>query len=511
MSRSKDNIRIAKNTLLLYFRMLFLMFVTLYTSRIILKALGVEDFGIFSVVGGIVTVLAFFNAAMSGATQRFFAFELGKGDLKQLGKVFSAALSIHIAIALLVLILAETVGLWFFYNYLNIPPDRLDAGFWVYQFSIATFVVKIAQVPYNASIIAHERMGVYAYVSIAEAMLTLLLAFTLTWVEYDKLMLYAMLLFLLTLIIASIYKIYCTRKFVTCRYQFTWDRPLYEEIVRYSGWNLFGNLSFVAKGQGVNILLNIFFGPAINAARAIAYQLQTAVQAFVANFQMAVNPQIIKLYASEQKEAMQHLVFKSARLSYFLLFFLSLPILLETEFILHLWLTVVPEYSVIFTILIIINALVDSFSGPLMTSVQATGRIKWYQIVVGGMLLLNLPVSYVFLKLGYSPEITVYIGITLSLFALVLRLWFLQAMIGISIGRFFREVMGKALIVSFISGILPWYLSTTLDAGLIRFLVVGVASAMMVGGAIFAIGLTQNERTFIQQQLTRKFAKTNTE
>ena len=507
MSRSQDNLRIAKNTLLLYFRMLFLIVVSLYASRIVLNVLGVDDFGIHNVVGGVVILFAFFNSAMSSTTQRFLSFELGKGNFERLQRVFSAAVTIHIFVAIGVLILSETIGLWFFYNYLNIPAERMDAAFWVYQLSIATFLIKIIQVPYNASIIANEKMGAYAYISIVEASLILLSVFILTWIEFDKLVLYSVLLFFLAIIITTVYRIYCIRKLRSCSYTYFWDKALYTELVSYSGWSLLGNLSFAAKGQGVNILLNIFFGPAINAARAIAYQVQAAVQSFVTNFQIAVNPQIIKSYASGDTENMMNLIFKSARFSFFLLFFLSLPILLETEYILLLWLGIVPDYAALFTILIIINALIDCLSGPLMTSVQATGKIKRYQIIVGGVLLLNLPIAYIFLKLGYSPEITIYISILLSVLALGLRLWVLQSLIAISIARFFKEVLWRGLAVTVISVLLPWYLSCVLEAGFFRLLVVVSVSVVMVTFSVLLIGLKASEKGIVIHKLRAFFQR----
>lgn len=499
MSDSQNNKRIAKNTALLYFRMLFMIPVSLYVSRIVLDVLGVEDFGIHSVVGGVVTLFAFFNSAMAAATQRFLAFEMGRGDMVRLQKVFSATLSIHILVSLVVVILAESVGLWFFYEYLNIPENRLDAAFWVYQLSVATFVVKMLQVPYNASVIANERMNIYAYVSILEVLLILSVVFILKWIEFDKLVLYGILLLLVSLVITTVYRIYCKRNLAGCHYSFEWDKPLYKELASYSGWNLFGNLAFVANGQGVNILLNIFFGPAINAARAIAFQVQAAVQSFVGNFQMAVNPQIIKSYAASELHRMKDLVFRSARISFFLLFFLSLPILLETEFILNLWLKTVPAYASLFTALIVINALIDCFSGALRTSAQATGRIKWYQIIVGGMLLLNLPISWLFLELGYPPETTIYISISLSVIALILRLVIIERLLEFSARYFLIHVFLKSIFIALIAGVVPYLVLYNLESSWMRFMLVCITSAISVISIVFLIGLSKGERQFLLQ------------
>lgn len=275
------------------------MLVSLYTSRVILNTLGVEDYGIYNVVGGVVSMFAFFNSAMSSATQRFLSFEIGKGDFVQLRKTFNATQIIHIGIAVLILILAETVGLWFVKTYLVIPVERMDAAIWVYHFSVLSFMVSIIQVPYNATIIAHERMNVYAYVSIIEVSLKLLIVFMLTWITYDKLILYGILHFGVVFLVASLYRIYTRRNFEESKFEVVKDKDLYKSLISFSGWSLFGNIAVMLRGQGVNILLNMFFGPAVNAARGIAYQVQGALFGFVTNFQMAIKPQIIKSYAIE--------------------------------------------------------------------------------------------------------------------------------------------------------------------------------------------------------------------
>ena len=411
-----SNKRIAKNTVLLYFRMLLTMGVSLYTSRIVLNTLGVEDFGIYNVVGGVVMMFSFMNSAMSSATQRFLAIELGKKDDEQLKKVFSMSITIHAIIALIILVFAETLGLWFLNAKLVIPIDRMDAANWVYQASILAFMLTVMGVPYNAIIIANERMSVYAYVSIVEVVLKLFIVFALVWIGYDKLKLYAIFILCVTIIIWIIYNIYCKRNFPETRYRFFWDKSLYKTMMHYAGWNLFGNLAHVTIGQGLNILLNLFFGPVVNSARGIAYQVNTAVSGFVINFQMAMNPQIFKSYAANDLKYMHQLIFQGAKYSFFLLFFLALPLLIDTETILKWWLKIVPEYTVLFCRLVLINTLIDCISGPLMTAAQATGRIKKYQTAVGGLLLLILPISYLFLKNEFPPEITLYVSISCLLY-----------------------------------------------------------------------------------------------
>lgn len=394
-STHHNNKRIAKNTMLLYFRMILTMLVTLYTSRVVLNTLGVEDFGIYNVVGGVVVMFSFLNSAMSSATQRFLSFELGKNNIKQFTKVFSMSINIHALIAIIILVLAETIGLWFVNTQLVIPTDRMDAANWVYQCSILAFMVTIMSVPYNASIIAHEKMAAFAYISILEVSLKLLIVFMLQWLAFDKLKLYAVLFLLVAVIIRLVYGLYCKYKIEGCRYVWTADKKLFQTLFSYAGWNLWGNMAAVGMDQGVNILLNIFFGPVVNAARGIAYQLSSAVRMFVSNFQMAVNPQIVKRYAVEDITSMHKLIFVSSKASYLLLLFLGLPLAIEANFVLSLWLGDVPEYTVVFVRLVIVIMLIDSLSGSLITAAQATGRIKLYQTLVGGLLLFIVPISYI--------------------------------------------------------------------------------------------------------------------
>lgn len=496
-SSSQKNRRIAKNTLMLYFRMILTMLVSLYTSRVILNTLGVEDYGIYNVVGGVVTMFAFFNSAMSSATQRFLSYEIGKGDFIQLRKTFNATQIIHIGISVFIFILAETVGLWFVKTYLVIPPERLEAAIWVYHFSVLSFMVSIIQVPYNATIIAHERMNVYAYVSIIEVLLKLLIVFMLTWITYDKLKLYGVLYFAVVFVIAAIYRIYTRKNFEETKFEVVRDKKLYKTLVSYSGWNLFGNIAGVAKGQGVNILLNMFFGPTVNAARGIAMQVQGAVNSFVGNFQMAVNPQIIKSYAADEKEYMASLVIRSSKFSFYLLYLLSLPIILEIDQILKLWLKTVPDYSSIFTILVLVIILIDCVSGPLMTTVQATGQIKLYQAVVGTLQFLVLPISYIFLKYGYKPEITLYVNIIISLIALCFRLFFVKKIIDFPILRFINEVIVINIVIVFLSLFVPLFLRYKMDEGIIRLFVIVFVSLLWNFLIIYIIGLKKTEKKIV--------------
>lgn len=485
------------------------MGVSLYTSRVILNTLGVEDFGIYNVVGGVVTMFAFFNSAMSSATQRFLSYEIGKGDFVQLRKTFNATQIIHIGIAILIFILAETVGLWFVKTYLVMPPERLEAAIWVYHFSVLSFMVSVIQVPYNATIIAHERMNVYAYVSILEVVLKLLIVFMLTWITFDKLKLYGVLVFGVTFVIAAIYRVYTRRNFEESKFQVVNDKKLYKTLISYSGWNLFGNLAAVAKGQGVNIILNMFYGPVVNAARGVSTQVQSAVQSFVTNFQIAVNPQIIKSYAADDKDYMTSLIIRSSKFSFYLIFLLSLPIILESDQILRLWLKTVPEYSSIFTILVLVVILIDCVSGSLMTAIQATGKIKVYQAVVGSLLLLILPISYVFLKLGYSPEVTLYVNIVISIIALGFRLYIVWELLDFPIMKFVNEIIFKNILIIPLSLSLPLLLRVSMDANIVRLIIVVLFSVIWNVVIIYLIGLNRSEKALVKRGVQKILIRKN--
>ena len=488
---------------MLYFRMLITLVVSLYTSRVILNTLGVEDFGIYNVVGGFVTMFGFLNSAMATATQRFLAFEIGRNDRTELRNVFSMSVNIHILISIVILFFAETVGLWFVYNQLTIPPDRVSAALWVYQFSILMLMVNMLSVPYNAMIIAHERMNVFAWVSIIEVILKLLIVFMLQWFGFDKLKLYAILMFGVALLIRIIYGMYCNKNFKESKFRYYWNKSLFKTLINYAGWNLWGNAAGVIMGQGVNILLNIFFGPVVNAARGIAFQVQGAINQFVINFQMAMNPQIIKSYAAGDLKYMHQLIFQGAKYSFFLLYILSLPIIIETEAILKLWLKIVPMYTVIFTRLVIINILVDSVSGPLMVAAQASGKIKLYQSVIGGILILNLPFSYLFLKLGFSPELTMYVSIGISILCLFIRLVILEKIVNIDVYGFIKSVIVKSIIVGLLSVLAPLGIYMHMDASLDRLIIVGLVSIVITIGTVIIVGLNKIERMYFKEVMLK--------
>lgn len=497
MSQSANNKRIAKNTLLLYVRMLFGMLVSLYTSRVILQTLGVEDYGVYNVVGGVITMFTFLNSAMSSATSRYITFEIGKGNMEQLKKVFSTSLQIHAIIALLIVILGETVGLWFLMNELVIPDGRMDAAMWVYQCSVVTAVVTIMSVPYNADIIAHEKMSAFAYISVLEIILKLAIVYLLVVLPFDKLKVYAVLVLMVGLFVRYIYTRYCHKHFEESHYIHRIDKPLLREMSSFAGWSFWGNLAAILYSQGLNMMLNIFFGPVVNAARGIATQIQHVVTQFVTNFHMALNPQITKTYASGELDKMHSLMFRSARFSFMLLFFLSLPIMLETNYILTLWLGIVPENTVIFARIIIAISLIYTIANPCVIANQATGKVKVYQAVVGGLLLLILPISYIVLKMG-APAYSVFIvHFCVESVAQFARMYMLRNMIDLPLLSYVKNIYLPIMGVVLLSLVLPMLVYNNMQEGIIRFLAVGMTCVLSVAMTSLFIGMTCNERSFL--------------
>lgn len=500
-----NNRRIAKNTMMLYFRMLLIMAVSFYTSRVVLQILGVVDYGIYNVVGGIVAMFGFLNSAMSSSTQRYLTFELGRGDTERLKKVFVTSMNIHIMISVIVFVLAETIGLWLLYNKMTIPVERFNAAFWVYQCSILSTMVMFISVPYNATIIAHEKMSAFAYISILEVVLKLLIVYLLLIGDIDKLILYAVLMLTVQVIIRFIYNIYCTRHFEETKYSFLFDKPLFKEMLSFSGWNLWGNMAAVAYTQGLNILLNMFFGPVVNAARGVAVQVQQAVTQFSMNFQTAINPQITKSYAVEDYEYMHSLIFRSSRFTFFLLLCICLPVFMEAEALLGIWLKEVPEYSAVFLRIILCVTIVDAVATPLMISAQATGHIKVYQSVVGGVLLTILPIAYVVLKLGGNPQSVFIVHLLICTIAFIVRLFIIRPMIRLSLTKYIKEVIVRCAVVGICAGAVSFAVNILLDSSLFSSIMECCISVLSVAVFSFMIGMTKNERDLIINKIKSKF------
>jgi O-antigen/teichoic acid export membrane protein len=504
MPSSSYNKTIAKNTLVLYIRMFLTMGISLYTSRVVLITLGVQDYGVYSIVGGIVTLFSFFNSAMTSATQRFLAIDLGKNDLVQLKKTFNATLNIHFVISLIVLILSETIGLWFVNHKLNLPFDRMVAVNWVYQFSILTFLFGIIQVPYDALIVAREKMDIYAYMSIIEVFLKLGIVYLLVVSTYDKLILYAALLFLISFIVRLGHKLYCKWHYAESKYQFYFDKSLYKELISFSGWSLFGNIAAVARGQGSNILLNLFFGTVLNAAYGISMQVQTTVQSFVLNFQMAANPQIIKQYAAGNTDQFLKLIFQSAKFSYFLLFMVATPIIFNIDFILEFWLKNPPQNTAIFVNLCLISVMIDCISGPLMIGAQATGNIKWYQITLGSLIFLCLPISYLFLKIYHDPKVIFLTIISINISSLIGRLFFLKRLIDLDIQSFSYLVLLRIIGVTAIGSFFYIFLNISIGNIYLDFLTKSIAITLSNLIMIYLLGLDKSERNQLKRILLKR-------
>ncbi|MFM5191698.1 MATE family efflux transporter [Aeromonas media] len=502
MDNKKKHSRIVKNSLFLYFRMILTLAVTLYTSRVVLNVLGVEDFGIYNVVGGVVTMMAFLSGAMSSATQRFLSFELGKGDKNQLANVFKMSVNIHVLIIFIVVFLGETAGLWFINTKLTIPAERILVANWVYHCALFSFCCSILSVPYNALIIANEKMSAFAYISIIDVTLKLMVVFLLPKLAGDPLEYYAQLLALVSLIITFSYYIYAKKRIAESCYSWYWDPILFKTLFSYTGWNLFGNLASVITNQGVNILLNIFFGATVNAARAIAYQVNSAVMGFVSSLQMAINPQIIKSYANENYQYMLQLVFAGARYSFFLLYILAVPFLLKTESVLGLWLGIVPKYASEFCRLVVIDSLIISISGTLMTAFQATGNIRRYQVVVGLLIMCNLPCSYILLKNGFDANVTMLVSIFISLVAFLCRVILLSKIFPEIAYNTYNLICRVGLV--FLPSIVLLYKVPILDNSLFWDLVYSCTIYwLVIIICILVFGIDRKEQQFLSYRLNR--------
>lgn len=497
---STNNKRIAKNTMLLYVRMLFIMAVQLYTCRVVLNALGIVDYGIYNVVGGIVTMFAFLNGAMVTSTQRYITFELGKGNFQRLKEVFTTCVQIHLLISLIIIVLGETVGLWFLYEKMVIPADRFTAAMWVYQLSILTMCIQVMSVPYNSDIVAHEQMGVFAAISVIEVVLKLVVVYMLVIGNFDKLILYAILIAFIQLLIRCFYTKYCNKHFVESRLIQFFDKKLAKEMGKFMGWNIWGNLAATLFGTGLNLLLNMFFGPAVNAARAIAVQVETAIANFSTNFLMAVNPQITKLYAQNNLQDMHKLLFRASKFTFFLLLVLSLPVMLEADMILKVWLMIVPDYTVIFLRLLLCIVIVDSVARPLMTAAAATGDVKLYQSLIGGILLSIVPIAYVVLKLGGSPVSVYVVHLVICIIAFLTRLWVVKSMIKMSMRQYFSSVILRCAFVLIVSVPLCLLVKHLFLVGILSTIIVCTVCILVVSSMSYMLGLDKGERQFINKK-----------
>ena len=485
------------------------MLVQLYTSRIVLNALGVDDYGIYNIVGSVIVAFSFISGPLGAATQRFYNFELGKNNKENVNSVFNHSLVIYLILSIILLATIELAGLWFIYNQMQLPVERMDAALWAFHLSVLCFVFSLLKVPYESLIIAHEKMSFYAYISIVEVLLKLLNAFCLLYITVDKLKLYSVNQLVITWIILGCIMAYCKRKFIYVRLQKMWNIFIFKQLLGFSGWSLFGSLASMSANQGLNLLLNVFYGVAVNAAMGIANQISSSVNQFVSNFQIAFRPQIVKTYATGNMAELRKLISNTSKYSYLLLFMLVCPLCFNIDFLLRVWLKNVPEYTSVFCIFILIYALLETLSAPMWMTVQATGKIRTYQLVISCVIGLNVFISYAFLKSGFSPFIVLQIKCSLDVVYLAVRLWFMRTMVDYSVRDFIKEVLTPIFIISFLSMIIMYLIVSLVRDELYKLLVSSAAFALIYIPACYYIAFTVHEKQMILKLVNSKIRKNN--
>lgn len=507
MAYAPDNSRLMRNTILLYSRMALMMCINLYTSRIVLHTLGIEDYGIFNVVGGVIIIFSFMNDSMTASTQRFLSFELGTGDKKRLHDIFITSLHIHLFIAFIIIAIGETVGLWFVMKEMVIPPQRMTAALWCYQCSIFIAILDVLSYPYISAIIAHEKMASFAYIAILDAILKLLLVYLLLVFDYDRLILYAALYAGEKLLIRMVYNLYCVRNFEECKYRWVFKKELFVEMATFAGWKMWSNLAYVFYTQGLNILLNVFFGPAVNAARAAAAQAQGAVGNLASNFQLAINPQITKTYATRQLKKTHLLIFKSSRLNFCLLLTVCLPLIVETPQVLGIWLKEVPDGSVVFLRLLLIILMVQQYYSPLATAVAATGRIKKYEMIVSGLMLTVMPVSYVVLKMGGAPWSVFVAYLCIVSLAYAANLFIVLPMLKLRLIKYVIYAVKPCATVLLLSLIVPVSMKLLIEPSLLMSLLTIFLTVISTATLSYIFGLDDEERHLIASKIKKIFGR----
>ena len=503
-SITTDNKRIAKNTVYMYIRMFITMLIGLYTSRVVLASLGFDDYGLYNVVGGVIAMFSFINGALSQTTSRYITFYLGKKDIPRLREVFSTGFYIHVLLALIIVLLGETLGLWYVNNKLVVPDGRFQAAFWLYQFTVLTAAANIISVPFNASIISHEKISAYAIITIAESVLKLMLAISLVHVPFDRLIYYGAAILLIQLSYNAFGWIYSTKKFEGIKIIRVFDKSMFKEMFGFTGWNLLGNFSYMFFTQGLNLMLNSFFGTAVNAARGIAVQVEGVVRGFATNVQTAINPQIVKSYAQGEIERMFSLVFASSRYCFYLLFLIALPLILEAGFVLNIWLGEYPEHTINFIRITLINLTFEALSTPMFMSNLASGKVKIYQICMGVTSLVFIPLTYFALKLSLLPEMVFICLFVLKVVEMIERIFIIHAQTGMSRMLYVKKVLLNICLVVVISSVAPTVLHSVMCPGIIRFLVVGLTCILSIGLTVFLLGINKEERVIFVNYLKNK-------
>lgn len=500
MSETSDNNkRIAKNTLFLYFRMLLLMAVSLYTGRVMLRSLGEVDYGLNNVIYGVIAMFAYLNNTLATSTSRFITFGLGKNDIEKVGAFFNNSFGIHFCYAIILFVVLETGGTWFVNNVLNIPEDRMFACNIVFQVTIFSSFLQIIRVPFNALIIAHERMNIFAYLGIYDAVMKCLVAIAISHSSFDRFILMALLLLVNEVIVYVMYWVYCRRQFSdVCRLSKHYSKEIIRSMLGFTTWSLFGSTAMMARNHGITILINLFFGATVNAANAIAYRVNTAITNFTNNFTIALNPQITKTYAAGENEAMKKLIFRGSRFSFYLLLLLCYPVLFETDYLLGLWLGDYPNYSATFTQWVLVLSMVEIFNNSVGCAVQATGNIKWYQIVIGSIQLLTFPVAYLLYSFGMPPYAALMTMVALGIIAILVRLYFIKHLLKISPIEYLTGVLLKCGLIAALAVIVPAFLVYQMEDSLVRFLSIAVCCTLSTTIIIFLLGVSKSERVFLK-------------
>lgn len=499
---SVNNKRIAKNTIMLYIRQILILLVGLYTVRVVLKTLGMEDYGVYNVVAGAVSMFSFLTGAMAIGSQRFFSYYIGKGDVSGLKDLFKNTFTIYLLLSFIIVVLSETIGIWFINNKLVIPETRQVAANVIFQFSIISFVFSMLNAPFIACLLSHEDMTIYARVGIMEVFFKLAIALLLFVLPFDKLICYGLLLLVVSIITTSIYAQYCRKNYQECRIGLAWDKKMISEVASFSGWNLFGNVAWVVKNQGTSFMLNMFFGPTMNAAQNLATQIRGVIGSFADNFTNAVKPQIVKTYACNDYYEMNKLMYSSSKLAFILMIVIVIPVILNIEFILDIWLETVPDYASSFTKLMLLEATIEAMSAPSATANQATGKIKYYQMIIGILGIMNLPISYLFLKLGFDVVVVYIVSVILQSCIVINRMLFLER---IERGSS-KALLVKTYVPCFIAGLLSYVICSILWQSFDSVLLVILTlcyEAVIVLAICYFISLNKSERKFVVGIITK--------
>lgn len=502
-----SNKRIAKNTVYMYIRMGITMLVQLYTARIVLQVLGVEDYGIYNIVGSVIVAFNYLSIPLGSAIQRFYNFELGRNNLTRLNSVFNHSFYIYLVMSILLFVIIEIVGLWFVNYHMQMPYIRMEAAKWAFHFSVISFIINLCKMPFEALIIAHERMSFYAYISIVDVFLKLGNVFLLLVVPFDKLKIYSINQFLITVIIFSCIYFFCRKKFSYICIKRVWDKSIFRSLLSFSGWSLFGATAAMTANQGLNVLLNLFYGVVVNAAMGIANQVNNSVNQFVYNFQVAFRPQLIKSYASGEIDYLKTMITRTSKYSYLLMFAIICPLVFNMDFILKLWLGDVPKYTREFCVFMLIYTLLEALSGPMITVVQATGRIKKYQLIISSVIFLNIILSYIFLKFGYPPVIVLQIKCSLDCLYLIVRLLFMKNMVKYSMNQFVQDVVFPILLISGASVFVLLLLSYYIESGLFFLLTSIIVFIVIYIPTCAFVAMSYSERSFVYNFLKNKLIK----